>query len=259
MRTSNSAIQTFKSCPRMYELKYLIGLEPVQKAAPLERGLSYHEAVEAILTGTPVSSGDMLPKVGAMVKAFERYIAPSLDGKVEDVEKWFEYSTITGHTVIGRVDGILKDGRVLEHKTTSGKIDGSYLERLMFDEQILTYMTACKTDKIVYTVCATPTIRQRVGEDDEDFVRRCVDWYEDDVQQKIAIFHIAKTKRELADFAYEQDRMISLIWDCKLYYRNPGNCMRWGRMCEYAPVCQRYDPAKDYIGFKRRDDDDEKA
>lgn len=45
---TNSAIQTFKTCPRMFELRYLIGLRRARKAAPLRIGGAFHNAAEVL-------------------------------------------------------------------------------------------------------------------------------------------------------------------------------------------------------------------
>lgn len=268
MKTSNSAIQTFKACRRLYELKYIYGLEPVQQAEVLTRGLSYHEGVEMLLKewvdyheGTPSIKIDD-PKVKAMVFAFNLYVIPKFcQHKIKPVatEEWFTYKTKSGHLIVGRADGRMSGNTLIEHKTTSGTIDGSYFIRLDFDEQIPTYMIAFHSNKMYYTVCQTPTIRQRKNESDEEFEQRCIEWYEENTDSKISVIEIHRTQEDLERFKDEQDAIVNEMANCKLFYRNPSNCTKWGRMCEYASVCMDYDPNKDYIQFKRREDYYEKA
>lgn len=268
MRISNSGIQTFKACRRLYELKYKYGLEPVQTADALKRGLQYHDGVENLLkewvdykTGKPTALIED-PKVRAMVFAFNLYIIPKLAGmkaKPVDTETWFSYETKSGHVIVGRVDGRMTGNSIIEHKTTSSAVDGTYFQRLELDEQIPTYMLAFNSDHIYYTVCETPTIRQKKNETDEEFFDRCVDWYREDTESKIDVIELKKTKEELEKFAEEQDAIVSEIENCKLFYRNPSHCTKWGRMCEYASVCMNYDPNAEYIQFKRREDTYEKV
>lgn len=263
MKTSNSAIQTFKQCRRMYQLKYVYGFEPVKTAAALQRGISYHEGVERILKAQnsvdyrSVAEQIVEPKIRAMVLAFLTYILPELSQrgvKINEVEKWFEYPVCAGkHYIVGRADGLTTGHCVIEHKTTSGTIDGAYFQRLDFDEQIPTYMTAFGANKIYYTVCAVPSIRQKKDEADDEFCQRCFDWYETNTEQKIAILEYYKSDEDLREFAAEQDAIVEEIATTGLFYRNPSNCSKWGRMCEYASICKNCDPNGDYIEFKRMD------
>ena len=268
MRASNSAIQTFKACRRLYELKYIENLEPVQTAEALSRGSMYHEGVEALLNEwidyrKPARLHTIEdPKVRAMVYAFNSYVIPKLAAmkvKPVEAEPWFSYSTKSGHLVVGRADGRMSGNSLIEHKTTSGAVDGAYFQKLDFDEQIPTYMIAFNSDKMFYTVCAVPTIRQRKNEEDDDFFTRCVKWFDEDTESKIDVIELHKTKEELERFAEEQDAILNEMENCKLFYRNPSNCNKWGRMCEYASVCMEYDPNAEYIQFKRREDYYEKV
>ena len=255
MKASNSAIQMFKSCRRLYELRYIYELEPVQTAEVLYRGSSYHALVEELLKckfwhcEADLSSCED-PKTRAMAAAFQKYILPTIEA--EATEEWFNYWTPSGHTVLGRIDGRTPSGEVIEHKTTSGSIDGSYFQRLEFDEQIPTYMIACKSNSVIYTVCATPTIRQKKDETDEQFFNRCLDWYKEDTDSKIVCTKLFRSDEQLGKFLKEQDAILTEMENCKNFYRNPSHCMKWGRMCEFAPVCMNYDPNQEYVQFKRR-------
>ena len=251
MRVSNSQIGCFKACRRMYELRYVYGLEPVEKAETLSRGLSFHEGVEKLLKGEMSVPHSDDPKINAMLKTFWDRTCQGLC--VKDVEKWFEYKTSSGHTVIGRMDAVAENGRVIEHKTTSGLIDGEYFARLEMDEQIPTYMIAAKTGAVIYTVCSTPSIRQKKGEKDDEFAARCVEWFNENPDEKFKVEVLHRSAEQLETFAIEQDAVINEMADCKVFYRNPSHCMKWGRMCEYAPICMHYDPLQEYIEFKKRE------
>lgn len=265
MIISNSAIQTFKQCRRMYELRYVYDLVPVSTADALARGLAYHEGVENLLKNDSKPIED--PKIRAMVEAFNIYIVPILEYrgvKIQSVEEWFEYRVPNkrkkkAHIVMGRTDATTDRGLVVEHKTTSSLIDGAYWQRLEFDEQIMSYMLATKSRGVYYTVCVTPTIRQKQNETDDEFYERCLKWYSEDTERKIDVQLITKEPYELERFAKEQDRIITEIEKCKHYYRNPGNCMKWGKMCEYAPICMNFDPNQEYIQFKKRERNYEKV
>lgn len=251
MKLSNSAIQAFKSCRRAYELRYVEGLFPSTTADALERGRGYHGRVESILKNETFEMDN--PKLDAMAIAFMTHVLPVLDeAGVENVEEWFEKPLENGNVIVGRCDAKLSDGRIVEHKTTSGSIDEAYIAGLQNDEQILTYMWAYGVNDIVYTVCKVPTIRQKRDETDEEFYLRCCAWYTEDTESKIAIIEVHRSKEEIEEFEKELNGIAHEIENAKLFYRVPANCMKWGRPCEYMPVCRNYDPKLEYIGFERR-------
>lgn len=255
IRISNSAIQTFKNCRRAYELRYVMGVTPIASAEALERGRTYHEKVESVLKNGSLEFSD--PKIDAMVVGgFMAHIEPEL-GEVKAVEEWFEKPLPNGNIIVGRCDGIKADGRIVEHKTTSGILDEAYIAGLQNDEQILTYMWAYGTNDIVYTVCKTPTIRQKKEEADEDYYLRCCSWYAEDTGSKVGIVEVHRSPEEIAEFEKELCAITEEIEKAQLFYRCPGNCMKWGRQCEYFSICRNYDPSLTYIGFERREKKDE--
>lgn len=252
MRTSHSTIQDYKRCKRLYWLKHVEGLRAVESSAALERGKSYHEKIEQLLNTGDFDRDDNL-KTNAMASAFKKYIYPTIleSSNIDSVESWFSYKTASGHEVVGRIDGKTASGEVIEHKTTSYAIDEQYKFLLSIDEQIPTYMHAHLTNKVRYTVCQTPTIRQKKNESDEEFENRCIEWYAEDTESKIATFEIQFPVEKIENFIAEQDKVITEMENCDLFYRNTSYCKNWGGLCEYAPICENYDPKQEYIGFTR--------
>lgn len=250
IKVSNSSIQMFKSCRRAYELKYIEGITPIAPADALERGRSYHSKVEEVLKGGFPELTD--PKIDAMVTAFMCHIAGKIPG-AKCVEEWFEKPLSNGNIIVGRCDGILEDGRILEHKTTSGMLDEAYIAGLQNDEQILTYMWAYGVNKMIYTVCKTPTLRQGKNESDDEYYLRCCDWYSEDTDRKVGIVEVERSVDEIAQFEQELCAITEEMEKASLFYRCPSNCMKWGRPCEYFQICRNYDPKMDYIGFERRE------
>ena len=250
MRLSNSGIQCFKACRRKYELKYIEDVIPVQNADVLERGKSYHEKVEMLLSGQAFEFDD--PKTDAMALAFRKHVMPKI-GSVEAVEEWFHKELPDGDTIVGRCDGRLADGRLIEHKTTSGDLDEAYIAGLQNDEQILTYMWAYGVNNILYTVCKTPTIRLKKDEDEDDFRARCLEWYNTDTELKIGTIDVYRSPEEIEEFDRDIKRIAKEIHDCEFFYRVPSHCTKWNRPCEYMAICRNYDPQMEYVGFKKGD------
>ncbi len=252
IRASYSKIQCYKSCRRLYQLKYIEGVQSTARIEALERGTSYHELVEQMLKyGGYVGEIEADPKTLAMASAFEDYILPQLHPKA--VEDWFEYDTKFGDKFVGRIDALNEDGAIIEHKTTSGEINEEYWYTRDMDEQLMTYMFAYNTRKADYTVCRTPLLRQKKGETEQEFFERCRAWYDEDTESKIAMREVYHTDEEINDFIQEQALTIREMNECTLFYKNQSYCTKWGRMCEYAPICQHYDPNQEYIGFAKEE------
>lgn len=249
MKASHSQMQCYKSCRKLWFLKYKEGMKSTQFSEPLERGSRYHDCVDEVYkNGMFETTGN--PKYDAMAFAYEKYIYPVF--KVKESEKWFEYRIPKeSHTIVGRIDGVCVDGVLVEHKTVSGEINEEYMYQLNFDEQVLTYMLCNDTTEMWYTVCRTPTIRQRKGESDDDFMTRCVEWYETDTDKKITYMKITRTKEQIDTHKKELVELLDEMEYCNSFYRNTGHCNKWGRFCEYSSICLDYSKDKEYVGFTR--------
>lgn len=252
MTVSISRVKLFKACRRAYELKYIYGLEPVEKAESLETGLSYHKLIEQLyVDGDMLGMEENYSKELAMTAAYYKYIFPKF--KVKSVEDWFEYALPNGDTLIGRTDGITEDGVLVEHKTTSSEITEEYEYNLLWDEQLLAYMLATGTRKVWYTVCRKPTIRQKKGESDEEFYQRMVEWYDTDTDSKIRLLLLERTDKEVKDFEVDLCNVVSEMGRATTFYKNCAHCNKFGRRCEYSSICLNYDPEQEYIEFKKRE------
>ena len=254
MRLSISKIKLFKSCRRAYELKYIEGLEPVQKSDALQTGSIYHSKLEEIYNNGYCDVDDN-SKESAMAFAYEKYIYPKF--KVMKAEAWLEYNLGNGDKLVGICDAIAEeDGHIVEHKTTSAEITEEFEFDLQWDEQILAYMLMTGARKVWYTVIRKPTIRQRRGESDEDFFYRMIRWYDEDTDKKIRLFEITRTDEEVELFKDELFKMLDEMKTAeknKHLYKNTTYCKHWGRRCEYASVCLHYDPNQKYVEFKRKE------
>lgn len=264
MRLSISKIKAFKSCRRLYELKYIEGLRPAVKPEALETGSNYHKLLEEMNNGNlePLVSDDY-SKENAMANAYYKYIYPKFH--VKQAEKWLEYDLGNGDQLVGIADAIADDDHIVEHKTCGSEITEQYEYNLLWDEQILAYMLMTGMRKVWYTVCRKPTIRQKQNESDEAFYHRMVAWYGEDTDSKIRLLEIERTDEEVETFRQELKRM---LYEMKLaesdnkdkfygsaspYYRNTCHCNQYGRRCEYSSICMHYDPNQQYVEFVKED------
>lgn len=252
MRLSATKIADFKACRRLYYFRYVEEILPLQESNALKDGKGYHSKIEELYeTGAFSLTGD---KTDAMAKAYHKYIYPKL--KIKSVEDWFTKQLTDNHTLIGRLDGITEDGVVVEHKTTSSDIDENYINRLNWNEQILCYMLANGINEMYYTVCKKPTLRQRKDEADEDFVKRCFEWYAVDTERKIGVIKITRTPKELLEFEKNLIKLADEMQNCEnqdMLYTNPTHCMAWGTPCPYQSICLNYNKNANYVNFVKKE------
>ena len=250
MDITTSQIRSFKSCRRLYELQYIELLRPKVESEALTTGASYHRLVEAILLDKQQTE-NTIP--GIMADQFRNKILPLLP-KITKVEHEFKINIGESEILLGKIDAISEDGTPIEHKTTSDTIDEKYIYRLNWDDQVTNYLLALSLErgqivnKVIYTVIKKPTIRQKQTETIEEYLARCVAWYDDDTQHKIATFSVIRSKDELAAKQAELIEMCKEIKNCKCFYRNPSHCSIIG--CPYASICLTYTPetgAVDYV------------
>jgi hypothetical protein len=250
-KVSYSEIRTYKSCRRKYFFSYIEGLKPKQESDALVSGSYYHKKLEALLKDEPFDMADA--KTTAMAFAFDKYIRPSLP-EVIQTEKFFskplgKYGTVDVE-VIGYIDGICKDGTPIEHKSTSFPIDEAYQDSLWFDEQIPVYMWAENVNEMWYTVCKKPNIRQTKRETEEEFAQRCIEWYDTDTEEKIAILKVCRTREDINEHMIEIMRITNEMRNQTHFFRNPYNCNGF-MSCPYRSICLNYDPLIEPIGFEK--------
>lgn len=257
MKLSSSLIKTYKTCRRKYELKYIEELEPVVKSQALQDGSNYHSLIEHFYKGEGVDyKGEegQDPKIYAMAFAyiFHLYQQHEELRNVEYAEKWFEYSLTDKHKIVGKNDAITKDGIPVEHKTVSCDIDDEYIYTLQWDEQILTYMLSNDINEMYYTVIKKPTIRQKQYETEAEFFERCLAWYNEDTNKKIAFLKVTRSVEEIKEHRENLIVIADEIESCKHFYRNPNACNYYNRRCEYSQVCLNYNPQLEYVDYEKR-------
>ena len=80
------------------------------------------------------------------------------------------------------------------------------------------------------------------------------DWFDEDTNNKIRLIEVVRTDEQVENFrndVVEMAYVMNLAEEKKLFYKNTGYCWKWGRQCEYAPVCLHYDPNEEYVEFER--------
>lgn len=204
-----SALNTFRNCPRKYQLRYVEHLRRPGRPDALAFGSVIHGALERWYRG-PVDDPHCLLSVLDYIDSeyplrdadpdqkhrwhlaramFEGYAAryPDEPFEVVEVEKEFTAeirNPETGRTsqtfvMAGKVDGVVRcdgDLYLLEHKTASC-ITGDYLDRLWTDTQIALYTHYMREQGypivgVIYNVLLKTRLKQRMGETPQEFETR---------------------------------------------------------------------------------------
>lgn len=240
---TNSSISTYKRCPYMYSLAYVLGLRPIRNAkGPLWFGSGLHLGLEVINKGGKL--GDALSQVQADMLS-SRTFEPEQDVwediiKVQElligyvqcygasarkpiyVEKKFHLPVIQqgaphdaahGVHIGGKLDFVFEEAglRYLEdHKTTGEDIDpgADYWLKLLMDGQMSMYCYALmrmgeQVDGVVYDLIHKPRIRVKKNETLDQFRARL---REEIAGDKLKYFRRHETGRTTADLeAFERD------------------------------------------------------
>jgi hypothetical protein len=233
---STSKVKTFKQCRRKYYLQYIAQV-PSTKTEALETGTDYHKAVAKILK----KETDYIET--PLTYAFKKLQLP----EIMHVERLFNVSIGYGINMVGYIDLVFKDGVPCEHKTTKMKVNEEYVYSLNWDDQCTDYLAVLSLlynkpqTKIIYTAVQKPTIKLKQTETQEEYVKRCFAWYDEEPQYKYATFPVVRTIEDL-DARMDELRVIAkelikLHNDNKekAFYRNPDACAILG--CQYESVC----------------------
>lgn len=264
--TTYSMWSTFRNCRRRCWYRYVEGLKPIDRDPNLHFGSVSHNWLELhhggqsddarrsiqIAWPSPEDAPKRMMAEAMFLGYVRRYAAEPF--QVVELEKVIEGPIVNPETgrisrtfvLRGKVDGLIKidgDYWLLEHKT-AGTIDGTYLDRLWADFQIILYsyyltMNGTPIKGVLYNILAKTRIRQKKGETQDEFWRRLVAKY-----QEPEMFH-----REQLFIGNEQyDDLLHDLWDLtqaylearkhNRWYKNPGNCFNWNRRCPYWPLCK---------------------
>lgn len=153
-----SAIRKYVRCPRAYCLRYIKELVPSSREDALYFGSEIHNALEARYSGGEYKFEGLdiekRSQAEAMMEAYdERY--KDNDYEVKDVERIFKRDGFAG-----KVDLVLADGTVVDHKT-AGKSD--YISPAQ-SHQLILYAWMVGSIEIEFNVLVKHKIKFKIGE-----------------------------------------------------------------------------------------------
>lgn len=239
MKLSASALDTFQTCPKLYEYKYVNRIRTPESEAQLV-GLAFHKFME---TWDPESNSyvcDLTNEPTAV--ALGCYMGYASRWSQTPIKRWetekkFEL-TFREHTVTGRIDGIWEiDGKlcVVEHKTTSMNL-GTFAHMRVFDRQTVLYPLAAKAfgydvDAVLLDMVQVPRWRPRRGALDLDAIVERV--HQEALYDRRYLY---KTSKDTEDFLNDLDG-VSRQMELGVFPRNPTACFKYNKMCDFYQEC----------------------
>jgi len=183
---TSTSIGTLQRCPRLYRLRYIDGLTPVEKPEYMRMGSLFHDALEQwriarrdgkipllaaqgqIKKGSPEAS-DVQTKLRAMASAYDRFYRHE-DLKYLQMEvPWVAEFDSINTTIAGVADGLVeKDGKlyILETKTLASITPG-YIDDLWSSRQAMMYSQFMKTNLrisgVIFDLVQRPAMKRKLA------------------------------------------------------------------------------------------------
>ena len=183
---TNSAAKAFRSCQRLYQIRYKLGYKPTKESSALYFGTAMHAGLEAwtatkdlevALAAVQCSDPFDQVKVEELLRGYH-FMWLDAPYAALRVEEQFEDELVNPASgkaskiwrVSGKLDGLVQDtdGKVwiLEHKTSSEEVSpgSDYWKRLQMDSQVSMYYTGARAigyepAGCLYDVIRKPTIQ----------------------------------------------------------------------------------------------------
>ncbi|NMG22526.1 PD-(D/E)XK nuclease family protein [Brasilonema bromeliae] len=269
---SHNQIRTWRNCKRQYGFGYVQLRVPRKTPTPLLVGRSWDDclqewwqgegAQDRLLRAAKVAMHEGDPFARAKLCAMLiGYSAMWGDVPCRLIATQVEFTVPIVHPVTGAVhpecnltgfiDAVAEiDGRlvVVESKSSGEDITlGSAFWRrvAVMDPQVSTYLPAARAlgydvRDCIYDVARKPELRPKKDETPDAFQERIVldmharpEWY----FQRQTLVRLEREEREHAlDVWHFADEIVSASRTGR-YPRNPDQCQKFGRACDYAPVC----------------------
>lgn len=284
---TNSALTTFKTCPKKYEFQYVQGYAPVKDSNALNFGKIIHAALEKLVITKSIEAGEKVietetsgnedtflePKLLALFQGYARQYSEE-KFEVVAAEEQFQFKIKSETTGLPRLDcemkgvkdRVLKNPQgkliLLETKTTSEEIQdptAEYWKRLSMDSQISTYFLSAKANGItfeycIYDVIRKPTIRPKKNETPQEFYERL----SDDILANPGFYFARREIPRIEADLIATLNDINLIADAIIYYterakfpRHTNACKSVYGTCPFFKVCSKQISINDTEHFQK--------
>lgn len=261
---TNSALTTFRACPRKFYFLYVLKRKTRKESAALKFGTAMHLELEKVWQKVkpelPEPYNEEAAKIGALLEYYEIPDFESMD--ILGVEHIFKMGIededgkpVSDYVYAGKIDVLFQDDEglwVLDHKTTGKEIKewGTYWQGLQVDAQMAWYCMAVKAVGFVYDVIHNPQIkiaavdRKRAEEEkitpELAYQKRNCDRIEKDRAKHYQFRRFRKTEQMAAEAMkdlYQQTQALDYAYKNDSFYKNCNSCSGIYGTCPYLSVC----------------------
>lgn len=252
-KLSASAVSMFRACPYSFYYKYIEKYKLLEQTENenLSLGLAFHHILENDNT-IQKDFSDIDEKTFLSIRAsaeyiYNNYLLESVENKTlcdlftnnRDIVKEFK---IDQSDFIGYIDLVIPtpNGDILIDYKYVSSFD--YADSYKISDQskiypaLYTKQTGRPVVKMIYLCVAKPTIRLKKTETKEQYLNRVKEWYLEGNKVKEVLL-CGDDLKELRDEFDIDLSIIQQLIENEMYYKNPSNCNKYGKKCDYYPLC----------------------
>ena len=284
---TKSRLSAARQCQRLHDILYVQGYRSVDESAPLRFGTLMHSALESVWKREPVvfpTEADAfdMAKLRPMIAGYQaRWDLDQYE--VLGIEKEFRVPLINPDTgassktfeLGGKFDLLLREkstGRMTigEHKSSSEDLTpgGAFWSRTRMDSQLSIYFIGAKAlgydpSAIMFDVLAKPAIRRlevnskrSVPETAEEFEARVVEKIAAEPDRYYARGEVVRLESDVEEAMRDVWQSAQQLRDAARLGRSPRNpdaCSKWGRLCQFFPVCSGAESLDNLTLYRKTD------
>lgn len=266
---SHSRINCFKTCPKLFEYKYIQKLVPLMDDTKhLSMGKAFHVGIEKCSSDAALEYMEQdeyfMSEEGETDKVIVLAMVDAFLQKFPEAKTWEHELYLTGNMVKDNdfqlyIDGLEKhdDGYYIIELKTASRIDETYINKLDFNDQISRYyyiaeQNGYKIKGIKYYVVKKPQLRQKQSESVEQFRQRLVER----IMEEDSIYYaeINRTPEQIKECIDDTKYDIETIEKTTRYTKNLTACSCYGN-CPYINLCRGLEDAE--LLFDRKEDEED--
>ncbi len=251
---TNSALKTYRLCPRKYYYAYECRIEMIDPSSriAMDKGTEIHRSIQGKLAGLTIEELDIdLVTYPEILVLFQYYETDGID--LIEGEKQL-HMVIPNQNVIlaGKLDGIVKTSNdeinLLEIKTSRFKLteDEDVLAKWDIDRQLGMYSLLARSNGIEHTgiivdYLRTPSLKRKKDESDEEFLQRInenVAKNLDTYYGKISIQRTVEQDEECLEETLQEIRMIKSCMSHGIWTRTGEACNEYHKLCPFTSLCR---------------------
>ncbi len=250
---SYSSIERFRDCAYKYYLSKIANCLPVKTSTALNVGKMFHKAHEqpslfdaitmlnAEYQAATTDNINSVLLVDTMISSTYKHLKP-LGCTERELELTVKIPGKRGFNYFGIIDGILKDGRTYEIKTTSNTVDKEAEIQRHSIQNPLYWVLSGINEGTVVDIIKKPTVRQKKNETIDEYFDRCTEQYDSEPDRFFKRIELPYEEiKHKAAVSYLQTAIddIRACINRNDFPRRYGHACKtpWGNFCDYQSLC----------------------